>query len=816
MAGVPPLFGRAEELAAVLARLSDPSCRLLTLTGRGGVGKTRLAMAVAAELERRDACPIVFLELDRIRDPGLVLSTIAEALDVTPLTDLDAGESVVRRLRDDDVVLVLDNFEHVIGAAHEIADLADRCAGLTVLVTSQAPLELVGEEVVALAPLPVPAEGRVDPRDLATQPAVAVYCAQASAVDRGFVLDASTAPDVAALCRWLEGLPLAIELAAARAATLPAREILRRFESDQLSVLRRRSEAGTPRRHDLRTAISWSFGLLDATEQRLLRRLSVFTGSFGLDAVEAFADAGSPAEAFDLLGSLVDVHLVDPVHGAARARFTLPSSIREFGAEQMRIAGEEVLVRRSHVELRARDARAAAAAFDAVDEAGALRALIPDHDDLFAATQVALDEGLVDEALELIAGSAPLWDVRGFHAAHAAVTERALALVRERPVVSAAHADVLLWSALLGLRHGGPVSPDELADRLRRGEEMARTLGVEASIIRALEFWMLSAPYTGEFGRALEAAQEGLARAAISPDEPWLGRIQVLAGMLAHVGGENEQACALGVAALRHARRMHDRQTIVLATMLLTPLVAKRPELAGEVPTTLEALELARESGLVLYEALLLPSLFAGLAGRDDPAALRYAEESLTSARAMPGSPIVGYNLLAASSLTARRGDVDVAARLHGVVLEGLADLERTMAPEHVRARRVLLERARAELGTEQFDAAVRQGTTLTLDEGLEEALAYVVRERARLRAGHEHDDEQPMTDAFVIPAALTERRRDVLRLLVEGLPNKEIATRLGLTPKTVMHHTTTIYRILGVRGRSEAVAWALRAGVAD
>ena len=589
-----PLFGRSAEHAQVLALLADRQVRLVSLTGRGGVGKTRLAAEVMRALcAGPGAVSVIPVALEGITTADLVMPEIAAALGIPPLPGIDVTEAVTHRLQRDRVLLALDNFEHVLGATGSLDQVIRACPGLSILVTSQAPLKLRYEHVVALDPLPTPDADLDDPNRLADQPSVAIYCARAAAVDRHFRLDESNAAAVATLCRQLEGLPLAIELAATRAATLPAGELVRRFDADQLTSLRVPLVDTPDRHHDLRAAIDWSYRLLAPTEQHLFRRLSVFTGGFDLDAAEQMVDRDEPIDVFDALSALVDMHLVDPVRGTDPARFSMPSSIRRYAGEQLRQAGDEEPARRRHVGLRARQARAASIV-ESADESLALRALEADHDDLLAALDEALNAELVGAALDLISGAAPLWDVSGYHPAHEAQVERALTLARTHDIESVAHADVLAWSALLGLRHRPDADRTELTARLQRGEGMARALADANSCLRALTFWLVTAPYTGDLGRAQRAADDGLELATSAPHRRWLGRFQVLAGMMAQMQGDIDRAVSLGRAALAGARAHQDSRTIVMATILLGPLKAKHPEIAAEIPMMSEALALAR------------------------------------------------------------------------------------------------------------------------------------------------------------------------------------------------------------------------------
>ena len=250
------MFGRSGDLEQVLRRLAE-GVRIVTLTGRAGVGKTRLAEAVERRLVR-DGVTAHRVGLVGLDDADLVMAEVASVLGVHPLPGSDIADAVISWIGAQRLVLVLDNFEHLLMAAAAVHECIERCAALQVIVTSQAPLRLRSEHVFSLPTLPVPATHVVDVHDLATMPAVALYCERAQVADRHFLMDESNAADIAELCRRLDGLPLAIELAAARAAMLPPDAILRALDATDLAVLRRPRRDAPVRHHDLSAAIALS------------------------------------------------------------------------------------------------------------------------------------------------------------------------------------------------------------------------------------------------------------------------------------------------------------------------------------------------------------------------------------------------------------------------------------------------------------------------------------------------------------------------------------------------------------------------------
>ena len=284
--------------------------------------------------------------------------------------------------------------------------------------------------------------------------------------------------------------------------------------------------------------------------------------------------------------------------------------------------------------------------------------------------------------------------------------------------------------------------------------------------------------------------------------------------MLAQQSGDDERAIALGRAAVARARRNGDPRTLVLATLLLIPLRRKYPDVAIDAPSTEEVLNCARATGLTLYAALLLPIMMGeAVATGDRDSALHCSIAALTSARGMAGSPIVGYTLMGMSSVAAMCADAEAAAYFYGIVRDQMTALTQSLAPQQILQYEKTLERTRAALGPDRFDREAQRGSESTWGAGVEEALDYAHAAIARFAT-----DElaRPAGEPVATPDRLTTRQREVLALLVSGLGNKEIAARLGVSPKTVMHHTTAIYRTLGVRGRAEAAVLAIRAGLVD
>jgi predicted ATPase/DNA-binding CsgD family transcriptional regulator len=808
-----PLIGREAELAAVLRLVADPSVRLVSLVGRGGVGKTRLALEVAWALDAGRPGSVGVVSLASVPAAGLVAAEIADQLQITFLPGRSAVDAVARRLNGaPPMALVLDNFEHLLAGAGILTDLLDACDQLQLIVTSQAPLRLRPERVVPLSALPVPAEGIADLSEVAAQPAVALYCDRATAASDQFCLELANVAAVVSLCRELEGLPLAIELAAARAASLPAAEILARLPGRRLDVLRASKPDSPARHHDIRAAIDWTYRLLPATGRDLLRRLSVAGAAFEIEDAEALT-ATEPADVLDALSSLVDVHLLTPVSADGYTRFELPPSVRDFAGEQLKASGDLAAVENRWLTWLAARARAAGSGLTDPEPDEWWSWLEGAHDCLRIALQACLEARRAADALDLLTGLAPFWNARASHAAHSALLDKAIGLAQAQDIRSGQLAEALLWSGLMGLRVLLPANKEEYIERLTRGEELARSLGDSRIILRALHCRISVTAITGEFKRAAQDADEGLALARRLGVPGWIIRFELIAARFANGAGDEEQALRLSLSALATAKRGGDTRAILEAAVLLQLWIPGSQAASAALPSPSELIAIAGAIRQTAIQTVLLPSFaLQVLAAGDSAGAADWCAQGLELSGDDPSSIPAGYSLLASAQIAAHAGDLKLAASIHGRLRAARVQLYAALDQAHISAYEAAIERVRVELGQDAFDAAAATGAGLDWVSAITKVKGYL--RQVAVRQG-----SQPPRAAVtpVLPPSqpLTRRQQDVVGLLAGGFTNKEIAGRLGMTPKTVMHHTVAIYQRLGVRGRSEAVAWAIRAGVA-
>ena len=575
LAGIPvsltPLIGREREEAAIAHLLSGSDTRLLTLTGTAGIGKTRLAQQVALHMRVTYRDGTVFIPLTTINTHALVLPTIAQALGLRE----EPGTAVFALLRtalaEQDRLLILDNFEHVIEAAPSIVALLAACPNVKVLVTSRAALRVRGEHEFAVPPLDIPDLERLPALgDLAQYASIALFVRRAQAVCPTFALTAELGPVVAAICARLDGLPLAIELAAARIKVVSPQALLTRLDSS-LSLLTRGAVDLPEQQQTMRHAISWSYDLLTEPERRLFRRLAVFVGGWTAEAADAVcAEPGEQGTGIlDRLAALVDKSLVVPGEDAGgEPRFRLLELIREYASEQLTAAGEDAALRRRHAEYFLAFAETASVHLSEANQAAWFVRLSEEHANLRSVLTWAADIGAVELGLRLAVALWWFWQVRNHAQEGRAWLERLLA------------------------RQGEP----ESATALRVRAEALRGAGNLA--------WV-----QGDFIPAKALLEDGLALHRRAGDVRGQAHTLAALGLVADEQGEWDAATALYEEALTLFRALEDTNQIAKLSNDLAVVAYRRQQYDMAVHLCEQSLALHRQTGDKYSIGLVLSNL---------------------------------------------------------------------------------------------------------------------------------------------------------------------------------------------------------------
>ncbi len=798
------LFGRERELAALLAALQEPAHGVITVTGVPGVGKSRLVAEACERLTAADHGAAAVVPLSGIEDAASIPAAVA----VARQSMLRDG-SVPRGVR----VLVLEDTEHLTGASELVQQIVLESPGTQVVVTGTSRLGVADERVLRLGPLGAGREvhAATSPtstatRDLDDDPAVQLFRHRAAAAVVGFRTTDEETQQIAQLCDLLGGLPLAIELAAARAATFPPAALLAQLRGAAgLDLLREQHPGVGPARHrTMRDALDWSVDLLEPRLRQAAVALAVFAGGFTVSAAAAVAGLADDSEGLEVLGALVDCHLVEPL---ADSRFVLQPLVRRFLADRLALSGRAEEVRERHTDEVMRSARIARAAYERGDHATAFALLDANWPEVSAVCARLLDQQRVEQGLELVVGTAPfLLYVAVDPVAHTRL-ERFIELGRRDAPDSPLLTRALLWSAVLTrLTADSRFDAGWVRGRIAEGMARARAAGDDAAVDEGLEFIAMSATVTGDLADAESAVAEGIRRAD-GHDDGRLARFEAWACMLAHHRGDLAEAERLGHSALGRAQRRGDAKATLLAAIALLGL----PEVdVQSLPPVDELVELARKIGNRHAEGFLLAVEASRLLVTGDDrgaSSASAAHVALLIARGESDTVSLGFTVSVLVAVAAHRGDYVQAAELYGSI-ERLGDaVTLTSTPAKRKVYQAALDTVEAALGPQRWNAHRRHGAVLTPAEAAAAGLDYAATVLAA-----------PERPRGVLGAALrlSPREAELLRAVAAGRTNKQIATLLGLTPKTVMHYVSRLYDKLGVANRAAATAWAARSGILD
>jgi predicted ATPase/DNA-binding CsgD family transcriptional regulator len=746
--------GRRRELGEVREAMS--STPLLTLMGPAGVGKTRLALRTAADTRRAFPDGVCVAELAELRDPALLAETVASALGLRDASARWLVSTLVEFLAAKRMLLVLDNCEHLADVSAVLADsLLRACPELKILCTSREPLGVDGETVMQVAPLPLPEEDRAPSADTVLHyDAVRLFNERARAAWPQFELTPSNAAEVVALCRRLDGLPLALELAAVRLRAFTVGQILEQMDRP-FQLLSAGKRTGSVRHQSLKAALDWSFGLLSKDEQIAWRRLSIFAGSFDLEAAEAICsgDGLSPGAAAHLVAALVDKSILRRELSGVAPRFRMLETIRDYGRARLREAGEEHRISAQH------------------------RAWYAD---------------LALKVFEHSWGSSQLewWDRADRELPNLRDVLRSFLAQRE-------HADQGLMVAAnlfyYWLTKGSVREGRHWIDALlEAGQEptAARAMAL------AIDGWL--AQVQGDMAQGLEHFVESEKLASSLGDAATLSLASVALGGALIFAGDLDRAEELAERCMEVQEGLPDRRWAANALAVRANVWSVRGDHSRASDLYHQATELCREAGDRFFLSRFLPG--AALAAwhlADLDRAEHLEAEALRLSRTVDDKPGMAIAIEVLAWIAASTGRAARAARLLGGVQTLWESIPARLYPTLTQYHDASLGEARSGLGDEAYDRHFREGTRLTTDElvGLALEEHELVPQRASDRGSL---------------GGLTPREAEIAGLVAQGLSNRDIASKLVISQRTAETHVEHILMKLGFTSRAQIAAWVV------
>ncbi len=790
------LVGRDATLDVLAERLEQT--RLLTLCGPGGSGKSRLGLGLAERRRDASGASAWWVELASMSDAALVPQVVAAALAPGGAAGAPSIDVIARTLDGRDTVLVLDNCEQVIDACGELVNgLLAACPTLRVIATSRQPLAMPGEQVWRVEGLALPPRLRLGTRaDLdatAEAASVQLFVERATAVAPAFALTDANVDAVVRVCWQLDGMPLALELAAARVSMLHPSDIADRLDRDS-SLLRQTSRAAPERQRTLTATLDWSYRALAADEQTLFRRLAVFAGAFSLDAVEAVCGAAPlhEDEVLDLLAGLVAQSLVQVVEREEGTRYRLLEVVRQYGAGLLAKSGEAAAIREGHHDFflgLALDAQGGLAG----EQAQSIAVLELEHDNLNAALAWRLPRD-PEAGGRLIGLLWPFWYLRGYYQEARLWLEQALSVADE--MSPAVRVEVLTGAGVLAFLQ---CEYETATERLDAALALRRDLADRRGVALVTQRLGSIAREQGRYAEAHELHAQALDIFRELDDAAGVAASLDYLGFAAWLSGELDAALELCDRAVAAAREIGDERQLAGALVNLGATQLARGELGAAREALDAAAAISRELGYQEGIAWSLHELgIMARRRREVPLAARLLGESLSLHRHL-GDRWRAASVLEEIGGLATRAEPTEAAELLAAAGAVRETLGAPLPPAEREDHEAALRTVRSRLSSDAFAAARRAGAKLSLDDAIDRAVALAERLQS--------DRHELLAEAAA--ELLTERERRVLALIGDGLTNREIGAELFISPSTAGVHVSNILQKLGVRNRAQAAALA-------
>jgi non-specific serine/threonine protein kinase len=792
-AALSSFVGRQHELAELAQWLT--SIRLVTVTGPGGCGKTRLAQEVANKMGRRFADGIYWVELAGVVDPALIPSAVAEAANVAEQPGHPLAEALLDFFQGKQSLLVLDNCDHVTGACAQLAETLLQASGVVVLATSREPLDVPGERRYPVLSLSLP-PASAPPAEVERFEAVQLFVDRARTILPNFTVTPDNAEAIARICRHLDGLPLAIELASARTNVLTLEQIEARL-SDRFAWLASSSSRGAARHRTLRAALDWSYEALSVEEQGVLQQLSLFMDGCGLETAEAVcATAAAPGDSLlDVLSALVNKSLlVAETQQGGEARYRMLETIRQYAASQLKAAEGWAPAHDRFLQYYVAVAQESAPKLVGQDQPERLNWLGREHNSIRVALAWSVEQHRVEAGLQLAYALTGFWLLRNHLEESRLWFERLLAQANEA-LPPALHVKARTAAAFVAGRLSDASSAQAHAQQAVALCEAAGEAGKPA-LAEALAGLVMAANAAGDFQAAYQIIEQAVPLYRELGNTHLLSMALRVGGVGAIALGRYDSARELLAEALELAREARDPYRTALALNYLGDLARCEQDYAAARLAYEQGVALLREVGAGRDVAGALHNLaHACLHLGDAERAQALFQESLMSQQALQNGPGIAECLAGFAALAVSAGLPGAGARLLAAAAE-MRPPPPFVWPAEQKENDHYLALIRAELPAAEFEAESARGRSLSVQEAIGHALSLPLRGAARLLARRADD--------------LTAREREIVALIGHGRSNGEIAAELVLSKRTVEKHIANILSKLGLSSRAQIVRWAL------